>query len=251
MTLVPAGLRLGPSEVHVWRVRLQLRRAEIDRLESLLTRDERERAARYRFRADADRFVAARTALRAILAQYLGRRPADLRFSCGPQGKPALREDTWLRFNVAHSGGLGLIAVSQERELGIDIEIITGTGFEVEIAERFFSATEVATLSRLPSGERTAAFFRCWTRKEAYIKARGQGLSLQLDSFDVSFAPGEPARLLATRPDPRDVERWTILDFAAAEGYAVALAVEGGACAVRCFAAPEPFSRAAEEKEDP
>ena len=166
-----------------------------------LAADEQARAERFHFERDREHFIVARGVLRAILGRYLNRAPERLSFCYGAHGKPALAGEAGadaIRFNVSHSHGVALYAVTRGREVGIDLERIRFDLAVLEIAERFFSRREVATLRTLPTEAQRQAFFRCWTRKEAYIKARGEGLSLPLDQFDVSLAPGEPAALLGT-----------------------------------------------------
>jgi len=185
-------------------------------LESLLSPDERARAARLVFAEHRHHFTVCRGTLREILGRSTGVEPRALAFVQNEYGKPALPEGR-LRFNVSHSAGLALIAVSAHRELGVDIERMNRRVAEERIAERFFSPNEAAKLRALPVEEQTHAFFRCWTRKEAYIKARGMGLALPLHSFDVTLGPDEPAAIL------RGGEGWEIESLDPAEGFAGAL----------------------------
>jgi 4'-phosphopantetheinyl transferase len=168
--------------------------------------------------------------LRDILGRYLGRPPAALEFCYSAYGKPALAvglEASGVRFNISHSHEMALFAVTCRREVGVDIEYLAREIRAAEIAERFFSARERADLRALPAEAQHRAFFNCWTRKEAYIKAHGEGLSLPLDGFDVTLGPGEPAALLATRGDPHEVLHWSLQALAPGPGYVAALAVEG------------------------
>jgi 4'-phosphopantetheinyl transferase len=130
---------------------------------------------------------------------------------------------------------VALYAVTRAREVGIDVELIRSDLKIEQIAERFFSHHEIATLRALPTELRQSAFFRCWTRKEAYIKATGKGLSLPLDQFEVSLTPGEPAALLSTQPDPNEAQRWSLRELTPAPGYAAALAVEGHGWCLACW----------------
>ena len=180
--------------------------------------------------------------LRTILGHYLKMRPGQLRFRYSYYGKPYLaeednRED--LRFNLSHSGDLVLIAVTRGRDVGVNIERIRQDVLDEGIAERFFSQLEVATLRSLPADLQAGAFFNCWTRKEAYIKARGEGLSLPLDKFDVSLAPGEPARLLETRIGSEETSDWSMQELAVGAGYAAALVVKGCDRQLKCLRWPE------------
>jgi len=140
-----------------------------------------------------------------------------------------------LRFNVSHSGELLLVAVTLHRAIGVDIEQIRRDMCVTEIAGRFFSATERNALTALARDLQHDAFFDCWTRKEAYIKAMGDGLSLPLHQFDVAFRPGEPAQLLATRPDGAEACRWRLSQLDVADGYKAALAVEGSQWTLNCW----------------
>jgi 4'-phosphopantetheinyl transferase len=232
-----------PDEVHVWRVRLDRDEAALGELTALLAEDELQRASRFHFRKDHDHFVAARGALRDILGRYPGLAPRLLRFAYGERGKPSLSPEMGgrlLRFNLAHSHGVALCAVTLGRAVGVDLELVQEEFAGMEIAERFFSPREVAALRALALGERATAFFDCWTRKEAYIKARGEGLSHPLHSFAVSLAPGEPAALLCTDDDPPEAARWLLLALTPGGPYRAALAVEGFPPSTRCWNWPGP-----------
>jgi len=222
----PDDLDLQTHQVDIWRVFLDLRVDSAKLFESSLSADESQRAARFHFKADRDRFIVAHGCLRGILARYLHCEPGQLSFFTGEYGKPAL-VDKKIDFNLSHSGDYALVAIAHERKAGIDVECIR-QDIEIEnIADRYFSPREVSELMALPPEQRATAFFNCWTRKEAYIKAHGLGLSLPLDSFDVSL--DEPAVLRATRPDPSQAARWTLLSLEVDSNYAGALAVEGDA----------------------
>ncbi len=224
--LPPESLALNDNEVHVWRVGLDVPTAEMERLRALLAPDEQARANRLVFEGHRRRTITARGALRVILGRYLGVPPASLRFCYNAYGKPALAgEPGGLRFNVSHSGDLALIAVVWRRAVGVDIECLRADVADEQLARRFFSPLEVASLLSLPERDRQRGFFTCWTRKEAYIKARGKGLSIPLDRFQVSLAPGEPAALLSVQGD--DPARWGLHELRPGPGYIAALAVEG------------------------
>ena len=226
-------LILPDNEVHVWRASLDQLPPTIESFRDILDADERARADSFHFQSDREHFIAAHGVLRIILGAYLNRLPSCLSFQRSSYGKPALIPDPFsdvIRFNLSHSHGMALYAIARSREVGIDLEFIRCGVHEDQIAERFFSSREIATLRMFPAALRNHAFFLCWTRKEAYIKARGEGLSLPLDQFDVSLTPGEPAELLGTRPDAPEVDRWSLTDLSfGLSGYAAALAVEGDA----------------------
>jgi len=240
------ALVLGCDEVHVWRATLDQPPSQIQSLLHNLAADEQARAKRFYFERDRERFIVARGVLRAILSGYLNRVPESLSICYSSHGKPALAgksDRDAIRFNVAHSHGVALYAVSRGREVGIDLERIRFDLAVAEIAERFFSRREVAMLRTLSIEAQFQAFFRCWTRKEAYIKALGQGLSLPLDQFDVSLAPGEPAALLGTQQYPSEASRWSLQELTPAPGYTAALAVEGHGWCLTCWQWPDSGQR--------
>ena len=242
----PDDVAWPQDEVHVWRATLDWSAEAIADLEPILAPDERERMRRFHFERDRRCHLVARGLLRTLLGRYLGMAPGQLRFDYSPFGKPSLAADlvqSPLQFNVSHAGELVLIAVAAGRTLGIDVEHIRTDIAVGEIAARFFSANERNALATLAGDLQHHAFFDCWTRKEAYIKAIGDGLSLPLDQFDVSFLPGEPARLLATRPDPAEAGRWCLQGLDVADGYKAALAVEGAGWTLRCWDWPPPQGR--------
>lgn len=194
----------------------------------LLAPDEEERAGRFHFDRDRRRYVVARGLLRVILGQYLRRAPASLHFRYGAHGKPHVAApEVALQFNLSHAGDVVLYAVTRRRRVGIDVERLDRLEDIASLALRVFSAREQAVFRRLPPEKRRAAFFACWTRKEAFIKAIGDGFSFPLEAFDVTVAPETPAALLRTRTDPEAAARWQMHDLAPGAGYAAALAVEG------------------------
>jgi 4'-phosphopantetheinyl transferase len=240
----PAAAALAEGEVHVLLAALDTLPAGA--LTARLSPEERARAERFHFARDRQRFVGARGLLRGLLGRYLGIEPAALQFAYGPRGKPSLMAEGGpgrLRFNVSHSGGLALLAFAWGRELGVDIEWERPVPEAESIARSHFSPHERAALSRLAPAERSRAFFRCWTRKEAFIKATGDGLSLPLDVFDVTLAPGEPARLLRVRGDEKEAGRWWMEDLEPAPGFAGALAVKGRPSRLACWIWPDSLER--------
>jgi len=217
-------LDLLPHQVDVWRIMLDMTPATVKWLGSHLSADESQRAARFRFHEDRKRFIISHGCLRDILSRYLNCPPGQLIFSTNDYGRPYLKSYE-LEFNLSHSGDFALLAITRDRKVGVDLERFRPEMEFESIARRFFSPNEVSELLALPLEQREAAFFNCWTRKEAYIKAHGLGLSLPLDSFDVSL--GEPALLRATRPDSQETSTWNLLSLEVDPGYAGALAVEG------------------------
>ncbi len=225
-TSPPDSLHIESRHVDVWRIFLNLQADSIKLASSTLSADEAQRAARFHFPKDRDHFIAAHGILRQIVGRYLHCNPSDLTFSVNEYEKPSLVDST-LEFNLSHSGDFALLAITQERKIGVDVERIRQGISSHVIAQQYFSKAEVAELQSLPLTQREAAFFTCWTRKEAYIKAQGIGLSLPLESFDVSLSPNEPAILRAVRPDSQEAARWTLHPLNIASNYAGALAVEG------------------------
>jgi len=231
----PAKPTLSPHEVHIWCATVEVCAFDFARLQELLSSDENARAADFRFERDRHRFVAARAFLRTILSLYLDCCPTELDFKYTEYGKPSLvnsQINSNLTFNMAHSGELALYAIALERAIGVDIEQIRQEFAQEEIARRFFSVGEASRLLSLPASDRLKAFFDCWTRKEAFIKAKGLGLSLPLDQFDVSLSPEEPPLLLETRWDPKERWRWSLKDIDVGPSSSAAVAIEGHDCQV-------------------
>jgi 4'-phosphopantetheinyl transferase len=202
-----------------------------------LSADERERAARYRMPAVRGQFVASRAFLRALLGAYLGVEPGRIAFGQGPQGKPLLAGPTPtspLHFNLSHSDRIALVAVTWVGEVGVDVERLRPQPNHLEMAQRFFAPSESAALRGLPAGQAEEAFFRVWTRKEAFLKATGFGLSHGLERSEMSVRPGEPARLLRLDGDPGLAARWSLHELEPASGYVGALAIEAQGCGLSC-----------------
>jgi len=224
----PAKLELAQDEVHVWRLALQQPPAEIERLRRLLAAEERARAARFRFEHDRRRFTVSHGVLRLILGRYLQQSPEALRYELNAYGKPALAGPArWLSFNLSHSGEMALVTVAADRAVGVDVERMRTDVAGEEIASKYFSEREMQELSSLPPAQRTEAFFLCWTRKEAFIKAVGEGVSYPLAQFDVSLTPGARPCLHRVGEDPTEVGRWTLVGLEPGPGYAGALVAAG------------------------
>jgi 4'-phosphopantetheinyl transferase len=236
---LPDILKLPDNEVHIWRATLELSPMDLSKLEENLSADERARAARFCFAKDRRHFVAARGVLRNILARYLHRDPDRLEFSYSASGKPTLRSESGVRFNLSHSGGLALYAITHNREIGVDLERGRSDFAWQEVAERFFSPREVDVLRSLPEGTQCDAFFECWTRKEAYLKARGEGLLLGLNTFEVSVDATEVPALLSSEGDAQEALGWSFREFVPEAGYMAALAVKGHEWTLRFWQWPE------------
>jgi 4'-phosphopantetheinyl transferase len=216
-----SSISVEPSEV-VYAF-LSLEGEPSDRDEALLDEEELARSARFVRPPDRHRFVLAHAALRLFLARCLGVDPAAVRYETGDHGKPRLGPGLApLEFNLSHSGGFGVVAVARDRAVGVDVEQVRDVPDALDIADWHFSAAEREVLWSLPPAERREAFFRCWTRKEAVIKALGEGLGRALDSFDVDLAPGSVSALTRFDDRPGDEAGWSLRDLAAPAGYAAA-----------------------------
>ena len=222
-------IQLPENEVHLWRVDLASVAPSEHKWRRILSEDERVRAARFRFPRDRQNFTATRALLRTILGGYTACDPKQLLFRYSDKDKPSLSSDSGeqIEFNVSHSGLTALLAFARGRTVGVDVEQIRNDFDHEAVARRFFSGDEQRQLAALAPSERFIGFFRCWTRKEAYIKAVGNGLSLPLDQFDVSLKPGDHNALIATRPNSGEAALWTLQEIPAGEGYIAALCVHG------------------------
>lgn len=225
--MLPIPPKLSTNDVHVWYRFLDQPIVHDAQYLIQLSPDERERAARFFVDHTRYEFIASRIFLRSVLARYLNIEPGAIAFHYGLRGKPMLDFHSSLRFNMSHTRGIALLAITSDREIGVDIEHIRSIPETDAVVNHYFSPAEIAVFMALPEQEKLAAFFRCWTRKEAFIKACGDGLTIPLNSFDVSFAPGESPRLLRVENRISELERWTICDIHIMDKYATALCVEG------------------------
>jgi 4'-phosphopantetheinyl transferase len=232
--------RLGAHDVHVWWTWLDLPHHVLSRLESTLSPEEASQARRFHFTADRERYVVTHGFLRVLLSNYLDTSPRRVAVFTAPGGKPRVAGRRSLRFSLSHAATIGIVAVSADREVGIDLEQIREIDDPAGLAETCFSAAEAATLAGLPESQRLRAFFAGWTRKEAFLKATGDGLSRSLSSFDVSLPPDEPPRLLHVHGDPRAPERYWLMALEPAAGYVGALAVDGRPATIRCHRGDAP-----------
>jgi 4'-phosphopantetheinyl transferase len=237
----PIGRYALPADrTHVWRADLRRLYGDVPDLRNLLSVDECGRADRYQFEADRNRYIVARAVLRLLLGHCLDCAVGHLTFATDRFGKPTLLAPAMasLQFNVSHSGDYILVALNRRHAVGVDVERIRADLAMEEIAQRFFSLREWGDLSALTSQERPGGFFACWTRKEAYLKGRGDGLTVPLAAFDVTLRPGDDVRLIETRHDINDVHRWTLSALDCGNDYRAAVAVAGRDAALDCWEWP-------------
>lgn len=228
-----AGKLMYPNQVHIWRASIDLDEHQMGNMLAILANDEVERAAHFHFERDKKRFIAARGILRHILAGYLGKSPCDLKFEYSAKAKPALAttsESKDLSFNLSHSNGFALYAVTSHRNIGIDIEHINDDVLAWEIARKFFSKTEISLLKAIDKNEMHELFFQYWTRKEAILKARGDGISFPMEKVEVSSISGSNFSQITLPGDESESMHLYVQDLFPWPGYAAAIAVEGGDC---------------------
>jgi 4'-phosphopantetheinyl transferase len=236
---VPGGeLSLDYREAHVWRLSLASQQNVVQRMEQLLDDAERARADRFRFEKDRRQYTLTRGMLRTLLGRYLQQDPTRLKISYSPRGKPFVKESenpSGVRFSVSHAGDLALLAFSREREIGVDIESRQRLADWQSIAELIFSEREKQELNSLTETLRIVAFYNGWTRKEAYLKATGEGLVDALSGIEVAISPLAPAGLHAIHGDRELASKWSLCALEPAEAYAAALVVEGAQGRVRLW----------------
>jgi 4'-phosphopantetheinyl transferase len=239
--LPPDQRQLTDQNVHIWTASLKKPAEHISSLEQMLSPDEQARAQHFKFETDRNRFITGRGLLRTILSSYVQVDPAQLRFTYSKRGKPTLEYGPGhepLHFNVAHSKNLILIAVTKACAVGVDVEWIHPMNDAEDIAARFFSPREAAKLMALTNEQRIPAFFNLWTRKEAWLKATGDGLSEMLKEVEASFLPDEPARVLAISGNTEAAKRWTLLGLTPASEFTAAIAAEARDLQFSCWQWP-------------
>ncbi len=215
-----------PGEtIHLWYCSFGSNETHIPNYRSVLSDDELLKAEKFKFRIDRERHIISRGLLRTLLGRYLKKDPRNIRFNYTSYGKPQLPEHGTLHFNVSHSGDRAVFGFVRDSEVGVDVEKIKDDFDVLELASKFFSPLEVELLAKNPGAEMAKAFFRCWTRKESFIKAVGSGLSFPLDSFSVSMDDDLQVNLLETLWDASERHRWKMFSFVPSEGYIGAVAI--------------------------
>ena len=236
----PADLELDVAYIDVWRSQIDLPESEIEKYAQTLSEQEQERAAKFTFPDKYEEYVVSRGLLRKALGHVLKQAPSGFQFDYTSSKKPYLSRkynNRPISFNVSHSHGQALVAISVDRNIGIDIEKIRPDVEYEKLAKRFFSEAEHAAIMLLPLGERVAAFFATWTRKEAFVKATGKGIAFGLSEFDVNILPYEPPAMLVTRWNPADVSKWLMANIETYKNYIATLAADGGEFQMRLWLA--------------
>jgi len=229
---------MAGDEIHVWCAGLDKLATELPEFASPLSESERKRAAQFRFDRDRNRFIVRHGVLRMILGSYLSIEPARVTFSYESRGKPLVSVPVTapsFHFNLSHSNGLALIAVTRRAALGVDIECVRIVPEADQIAAKFFSPHETAVLNAIPAEQKMEAFFHCWTRKEAYLKATGEGIADALPRIEVSLTPGQSARLLKINGETIAESLWTLNALAPAPGFVGALAIKADSVRLACW----------------
>lgn len=225
--------KLQERVAHVWCANLEPEAEQLSALQAVLSATEASRANRFRFWRHQRRYIAGRGILRILLGHYLDQAPKDVQISYSKYSKPFLVQND-LQFNISHSQDTALFAFCMRAEIGVDLEEIRPISDAEGIAERFFAPTEFSRFRALDDGQKDEAFFACWTRKEAFIKAVGDGLSFPLGDFDVCFDPSQAARVNSIRGSEAEAASWSLFALQPATGYAAALAVKGREWQLKC-----------------
>ena len=234
----PQGL--WERTVHIWAIQTKVPSAAVAQCEECLTPEEVTRAARFGLDGPRHSFIVARGSLRRLLGKYLAADPLGIPLAYTPKGKPVLALDTRMNFNVTHSSDMAAIALALDCRIGIDLEEIRPLPDLEDIAKRFFCSEESAEILSYSARERESSFFRCWTRKEAYIKAVGEGLHMPLDSFRVAVKSGDCAKFIHIGGDAKAAEAWTLHDLNLASNCAAAVAYEDRVRSLTVFPVDDP-----------
>ncbi len=219
-------LELSENNVHIWSTNLKLGSSKIEKLSTILSSDEKDRANKFYFERDKNRFIIARGTLRKILSRYLNIEPKKLQFTYSERGKPYL-PDTSILFNLSHSQDLALYAITQVNLIGIDLEYIRPMNDAENLTKRFFSPQEYNLISQLPPQKQQETFFKLWTCKEAYLKATGDGLAGGLEKVEICLTPEKPVEFFSINQDIKEASRWYLHQFIPQPNYIAAVAVAG------------------------
>ena len=234
-SFVKPTIKLISKTAYIYFINFDISKHEISSLKNYLSEDEIIKASKFRFQKDKNASIITRGALRLLSSEYLNIKPEDISFKYGEYGKPDYDFETNLKFNVSHSGQVAIIGFVLNDDIGVDVEEIK-TDFDVlDIVSNYFSKTEIKSLKKLPKENHTKGFYRCWTRKESFIKAKANGLSFPLDSFSVSIDSDEKTELLETKWDSTEKESWKLFTFSPQENYIGAVSIKGNINNIKYF----------------
>lgn len=223
------------NNVHIWHLNISQTKNHYDYFYNLLSKDEKLKVERFKFKKDKITSVMARGTLRVLFSKYLDCPTNDIIFEYGEYGKPELANHKTIQFNVSHARDIIVIALCNDYDIGIDVEYIKKDFDVLDIADNYFSKQEIKALHKIPANQQTEAFFRGWTRKEAFIKAKSQGLSFPLDSFSISINTDDNAELYETAWDKNEKKLWNIVPFKIHKDYKAAFAVKGNFNTIKYF----------------
>ena len=223
------------NQLHVWQVNFSKQLDNISFFLNLLSDNEKEKASKFCFKKDQNQFIISRGALRILSAAYLDMNAKEIEFKYGEYGKPEFDFNSDLKFNVSHSGNLGTIGFVKNFDIGIDVEKIKNDFDVLEIVSNYFSELEIETLKKLPKEMHTEYFYRCWTRKESFIKAKSLGLTFPLDSFSVCINSDKKTELLETKWDDTEKHKWKLFTFSPQLNYIGAVSIQGNVNAIEYF----------------
>jgi 4'-phosphopantetheinyl transferase len=238
-----SSFKILKTELHVWLIKLDEISKSINYLKAILTEDEILKASKFRFHKDKNCSIISRGALRLLTSKYLNTNPKTITFKYGDYGKPYYSIETDLKFNVSHSGNLAIIGFVLNNDIGVDIEQLKYDFDVMDIVDNYFSQHEIETLKKFPNQELTQGFYRCWTRKESFIKAKAKGLSFPLDSFSVDIKSDEKTELLETKWDKNEKDLWRLFSFSPMKNYVGAVSVKGNIQSVKHFNFDEIISK--------
>lgn len=235
MLLLTKTKPLLPNQTHLWYIKFNKQLNNVPFFTSILSDDEKEKASKFRFKKDQNQFILSRGALRVLSANYLNIDAKNIVFKYGKYGKPEFDFNSDLKFNVSHSGNFGIIGFVKNFDIGIDIEKIKNDFDVLDIASNYFSELEIETIKKLPKEKHVEYFYRCWTRKESFIKAKSLGLTFPLDSFSVCINSNKKTELLETKWDNTEKHTWKLFAFSPHQNYIGAISIQGNIKSVEYF----------------
>jgi 4'-phosphopantetheinyl transferase len=226
---------LPTNQTHIWFINFDITEEKFNSLNSFLSKDEIIKASKFRFKKDKNCSIISRGALRLLSSKYLNIKPEDIIFKYGKYGKPEYNIDTELKFNVSHSGNMAILSFVKDFDIGVDIEKIKDDFDVLDIATNYFSELEIEALKKVSKEKQAEHFYRCWTRKESFIKAKSQGLSFPLDSFSVCINSDKETELLETKWDKEEKDTWELFTFSPHQNYIGAVSIQGSVKSIEYF----------------